>query len=81
MEKKRSVGQGRGGQGKPHSAPVTPAPRPAAWATARSGPTPTSVVQVDKRVGKGFWAEGLGHGPCLQLLVQVLLDQPQVFST
>lgn len=54
MEKKRSVGQGKGGQGKLYLAPMTPAPRLAAQSTARSGPTHTSVVRVDKRIGKGF---------------------------
>lgn len=81
MEKKRSAGEGRGGQGRPHLAPGSPAPGPAAPTTARSGPTPTSTVRVGKRVAEGFWAEGLGHSPCLQLLVQVLLYQPQVSGT
>ena len=53
----------------------------AAQTNAKCDPTPTSVVQVDKRAGKGFWAEGLGHSPCPKLLVQVLLNQPQVFGT
>lgn len=80
MEKKRSVGQGRE-SGTAGLGLLTPAPTLATLPTTGSGPTPTSAVQVDKGIGKGVWAEGLGYSPCLQLLVQVLLNQPQVFST
>lgn len=76
MEKKRSVDQGMG-SGTAGLSPLTPAPTLA----TKSGPTPTSAVQVDKRVGKGVRAEALAHSPRLQLLVQVLLNQPQVFGT
>lgn len=68
-----------GRQGQPGSTP-TPAPTLATLPTASSGPTPTSAVQADNRIDKGVWADGLGHSPRLQLLVQVLLNQPQVFS-
>lgn len=80
MEKKRSVGQRRGSE-PARLVPLTPAATADTPPTARSGSTPTSALQVDEGVRERVWAEGLSYSPCLQLLVQILLDQPQVFST
>lgn len=70
-------GQGSGTAGL---AP-TPAPPPATPPTAGSGPHPPVLSRLTRGVGEGVRAKGLSPRPCLQLLVQVLLDQPKVFST
>lgn len=78
MEKKRSRGEVRGSQKQtglaPHFCTDTNCP------FNLKGLAPTRTVQIEG-VGDGVQAEGLSYSTRLQLLVQILLNEPQVLST